>query len=208
MIPFRAFLFCWCLLALASAFNSAQDPSSTQGSSSSSTQSTDDAAAKAAERKKHFEEMKKELEEKNPEPPPAPASAKPVANPGPRKSLEEEYPHDPVVSTIMLNMSVGDTQSFQLFTDKNENVTAQAEWTVDDPSIAELSVYRGTPTYLGKKVGTVIVEAHTKSVFARAMVHVMDRKQMELGIVRWDNNAIPVKAPLYMVPAIPNWKAR
>lgn len=206
MIPLRILLLC---LFLAAGLR-AQEPSTTPSSDSSappSSSSASDAAAKAAERKKHFEEMKKSLEEKDPAPPPAPASS-PAAKPKVQAPTAPFYANEPPVSNLSVTMFVGETQPLQLFDNEGHNLTAQAEWWVNDQSVADLSLNGGTPNLLGKKAGTVFVLAHTKLQTARVILRVMDRSAMGANSVRWNQNLIATHAPLFIVPAIPRFPPR
>jgi hypothetical protein len=181
----------------AFAQSSDQQPGTAPSSDSSS--SSTDAAAKAAERKKRFEEMKKSLENKNPEPPPSPrpAPARPQAPVAPSDA------NDQPVFELAVTMFVGETQRFALFDDLRQNLTAQANWTVNDSSVAELSINGGVPSLVGKKPGVVFVLAHAKSQTARVILTVLDRTQMKGSVVRWNQNAINTQAPLQIVPAVP-----
>jgi hypothetical protein len=190
-------LFSLFFIPRASAQSPGQQPGAAPSSGSSS--SSTDAAAKAAERKKRFEEMKRSLENKNSEPPPLPrpSTARPEAPAGP------SYANDQPIFELAVTMFVGETQRFALFDDTRHNLTAQANWTVTDPSVAELSINGGVPSLVGKKPGTVFVLAHAKSQTARVNLSVLDRAQMTGGVIRWNQNDINTQAPLQIVPAIP-----
>ena len=200
MIPFRMLLLCLCLIPRADA----QEPGSTPGSDSSATSSSSDVSAKTAERKRRFEEMKKSLEEKNPEPAPAPASSTSATKARPQAPA---YANEIPVSNLAVTMFVGETQRFGLYDNASHNLTAQAEWWVSDSLLVDLSINSGTPYLVGKKAGTVFVLAHTKLQTARVILRVLDRSEMKGDSVRWNQNAIAVHAPLYIVPAIPIFSA-
>lgn len=170
---------------------------STPPAANSITPSTpDSAAARAAERKKRFDEAKKRLENSDPQP-------QDHSKNSPSNSSQVS-PNDLSLSPILVNMLVGDTQGFSLFDLAGHKLTSQADWTVSDSSIAELSVINGVPTLVSKQTGTVHVRARIDSRSTEATVNVITPNEMKPGTIRWQAPSVPGFKPVQIVPAVPS----
>jgi hypothetical protein len=166
-----------------------------------STPSTPDAGAgKAAERKKRFDEAKKKLENSDPRP----------QEPSKNSPSNSSYgsPYDLSLSPALVNMLVGNTQHFSLFDLAGHKRTSQADWTVSDSSIADLSVINGIPTLVSKHTGTVYVRARFDDRSTEATVNVITPDQMKPGTILWQAPSIPGYKPIQIVPAVPSGAPR
>jgi hypothetical protein len=181
-----------CLLPLR--FAAAQSPpasaSSTQAAGSSPIQTTDassDAAANAAARKKKFEEYKPRLEGSEGQHAPAP-----------------DDPHQTLLlSPILVNMLVHDTQRFSLFDVDGHNLTAKAEWTLSNSYVADLTT-DGVPMITAKDTGTVTVRARVGELSAEASVTVHPGDKLPVGTIRWQAPAVPGHKTTQIIQAVPH----
>jgi hypothetical protein len=155
---------------------------------------TEDAAAKAAERKKRFEEAKKRLENSAPQPQSATASS----------SSCSYSQSDLSLSPALVNMVVGNTQRFSLFDLAGHKLTAQADWSVSDSSIAEIRVEGGEPVLTSKEKGTVRVQARVDSHSAESTVNVIAPEEMKPGTIRWSTPSSPCSKTTKIIPAVPH----
>jgi hypothetical protein len=174
----------------------AQATSTPPAANSNTLSAPDSAAAKAAERKKRFDEAEKKLE--NSDPRPQEQSRNPPSN-----SLHVS-PNDLSLSPILVNMLVGNTQHFSLFDLAGHKLTSQADWTVSDSSVAELSVINGVPTLVSKQTGTVHVRARIDERSAEASVNVITPADMKPGTILWQAPSIPGFKPIQIVQAVPS----
>ena len=144
-----------------------------------------DSAAKAAERKKRFEAEKAKLENTSPKPASSDKSA--GNNVSPCQSSE----YDLSLSPNLVNLVLGETQRFSLFDQAGHKLTAQANWSVSDSSVAELVMEGGTPVLTAKATGTVRVTANVDGRYAEATVNVIAQEDMKPGTIRWSAPAAP-----------------
>jgi plastocyanin len=156
---------------------------------------TEDAAAKAAERKKRFEEAKKRLENSAPQPQSGTASS---------SSSCSYSQSDLSLSPALVNMVVGNTQRFSLFDLAGHKLTAQADWSVSDSSIAEIRVEGGEPVLTSKEKGTVRVQARVDSHSAESTVNVIAPEDMKPGTIRWSTPSSPCSKTTKIIPAVPH----
>lgn len=113
-------------------------------------------------------------------------------------------PNDLSLSPILVNMLVGETQHFSLFDYAGHKLTSQADWSVSDPSIAELTVVNGEPALPSKQTGTVTVRATVDARSSEATVHVITPEEMRPGTVRWQAPTRPGSKTIQVVPAVPS----
>jgi len=172
----------------------AQATSTPPSANSYAPSTPDSAAAKAAERKKRFDEAEKKLENSDPQE---------QSKNSPSNSLHVS-PNDLSLSPILVNMLVGNTQHFSLFDLAGHKLTSQADWTVSDSSVAELSVINGVPTLVSKQTGTVHVRARFDGRSAEATVNVIRPDEMKPGTILWRAPSIPGSKPIQIVPAVPS----
>jgi plastocyanin len=156
---------------------------------------TEDAAAKTAERKKRFEEAKKRLENSAPQPQSGTASS---------SSSCSYSQSDLSLSPALVNMAVGNTQRFSLFDLAGHKLTAQADWSVSDSSIAEIRVEGGEPVLTSKEKGTVRVQARVDSHSAESTVNVIAPEDMKPGTIRWSTPSSPCSKTTKIIPAVPH----
>ena len=156
-----------------------------------------DAAAKAAERKRRFEEEKKRLEGGSGSPPPPKQSAAQGGN-------CQSSPDDLMLSPILVNMLVGETQRFSLFDVAGHKLTSQADWSVSDSSTAELALEGGVPVLTSKRNGAVRVTARVGGGYAEAIINVIAPEDMKPGTVRWSAPSPPCTKTVNVVPAVPH----
>ena len=170
---------------------------STPPAANSNTPSTQDsAAAKAAERKKRFNEAEKKLENSDLRP-------QEQSKNSPSNSSYVS-PNELSLSPILVNMLVGNTQHFSLFDLAGHKLTSQADWTVSDSSVAQLSVIDGVPTLISRQTGTVHIGARIDGRYAEATVNVITPDEMKPGTIRWQAPSIPGFKPIQIVPAVPS----
>jgi hypothetical protein len=193
-------LFGWALIFVLNFSGSsrakAQATATPTVGASNAPSAQDLAAAKAAERRKRFEELRKQLENSDQQPQEPPADSSPNTSQASSSGLS--------LSPILVNMLVGETQRFSLFDFGGHKLTSQADWSVDDSSIAELSIIGGVPTLVGKQTGTVRVRAHIDGHFAEATVNVITPEEMKPGTIRWQAPPVPGAKPIQIVPAVPS----
>jgi hypothetical protein len=146
-----------------------------------------DASAMAAERKKRFDEERRRLEE-----PATSGSQAPAPESG--QTL--------FISPALVNMVVGDTQSFSAFDISGPTVTQSAQWSVSNSSVAELSK-DGDPTITSKTPGIITVRARIGMREAQATVAVISAATLPIGSVRWSAGDIPGYKPAKIIPAVP-----
>jgi hypothetical protein len=153
-----------------------------------------DAAAKAAERKKRFEEAEKRLE--------ASESAQSGASTTTPSDDKPGSPDDLSISPVLVNMLIGQPQSFSLFDAAGHNLTSKAEWSLSNSSVAELQ-NSATPTIVSKEAGTVTVHARVGMRSTDAKVTVHSGSSLPIGTVMWQ--APPVKGftPKQIIQAVP-----
>ncbi len=82
------------------------------------------------------------------------------------------------------NMLVNDTQQFNLFDSRSNTLTTQAEWSVSDPSVAELTVANGIPRLTGKRAGTIRLVVQVDSRSAEAVINVVTQEDVRSGAAR------------------------
>ncbi|MGA8038392.1 MAG: hypothetical protein WA823_16925 [Candidatus Acidiferrales bacterium] len=151
-----------------------------------------DAAAKAAERKKRFEEAEKRLEA---------ADGSHASDPAPSDS-KPGSPDDISISPVLVNMLIGETQSFSLFDAAGHNLTQKADWSLSNSYVAEMQG-NGVPTIVSKDAGTVTVHARVGMRSTDATVTVHPGSSLPIGTIRWQ--APPVKGfkPVQIIQAVP-----
>jgi hypothetical protein len=180
------------LCFIPSRFAQAQSASAstTQATSSSTTQSTDansDAAAKAAARKKKFEEEKQRLE----------------STEGQHASAPTDTQQTLLISPILVNMLVHDTQRFSLFDVQGHNLTAKAEWSLSNSYVADLTT-DGVPTITAKDHGTVTVRARVGGVTAESSITVHPGDKLPVGTIRWQAPEVPGFKTTQIIQAVPH----
>ena len=179
-----------CFIPLRFAQAQSASASTTQATSSSTTQSPDansDAAAKAAARKKKFEEEKQRLESTEGQHVPATGDA--------QQTL--------LISPILVNMLVHDTQRFSLFDVQGHNLTAKAEWSLSNSYVADLTT-DGVPTITAKDHGTVTVRARVGGVTAESSITVHPGDKLPVGTIRWQAPAVPGFKTTQIIQAVPH----
>jgi hypothetical protein len=159
---------------------------------------TDDAAAKAAARKKRFEEAKKHLEN---------SASQPQSGAAASSSCSYSQ-SDLSLSPALVNMVVGNTQRFSLFDLAGHKLTAQADWSVSDSSIAEIRVEGGEPVLTSKQKGTVRVQARVDSHSAESTVNVIAPEDMKPGTIRWSTPNNPCAKTTEIKIAVPSGGVR
>jgi plastocyanin len=160
---------------------------------------TEDAAAKAAERKKRFEETKKRLENSASQPQRGTASS---------SSSCSYSQSDLSLSPALVNMVVGSTERFSLFDLAGHKLTAQADWSVSDSSIAEIRVEGGEPVLTSKEKGMVRVQARVDSHSAESTVNVIAPEDMKPGTIRWSTPNNPCNKTTEIKIAVPSGGTR
>ena len=204
--PFVPSLFGFALIVLPHLFFSptaGAQATSTSPAANANTQSTaDSAVTKAAERKKRFDEAKKKLENSDPHPQEQSKNSLSNSSPVSPNNLSLS-PNNLSLSPNLVNMLVGNTQRFSLFDLAGHKLTSQADWTVSDSSIAELSVIDGVPTLASKQIGTVHVRARIDSRSAETVVNVITPEQMKPGTILWQAPPVTGFKPVQIVPAVP-----
>lgn len=183
-------LLCFLPLRFAAALSQPASSSSTQTAGSSSSQTTDansDAAARAAARKKKFEEEKQRLESSEGQHAPAPED--------PQQTL--------LLSPILVNMLVHDTQRFSLFDVGGHKLTEKAEWTLSNSYVADLTMDGGVPMITAKDTGTVNVRARVGALSAEAAVTVHPGDKLPVGTIRWQAPAVPGHKTTQIIQAVP-----
>lgn len=198
---FRLFL----ALLIAFVFNSPEISAHSPGTSASSAQTNsastaatsltaqDDDAAKAAERRRRFEAEKARIE---------------AAGSSPSTSTTATEPCQASESHLMLspdfvNMFVGATQQFSLFDHDGHKLTSVADWSVEDSSIAELTINEdGTPTLTGKQTGKTLLTARVDSGSSEAHINVINPEDMASGTINsaWLAKPTPCSKPAAIVP--------
>jgi hypothetical protein len=161
-----------------------------QSASTSTAQSADansDAAAKAAARKKKFEEEKQRLESSESQHAPAAGDA--------QQTL--------LISPILVNMLVHDTQRFSLFDVQGHNLTAKAEWSLSNSYVADLTT-DGVPTITAKDHGTVTVRARVGGLTAESSITVHPGDKLPVGTIRWQAPAVPGYKTTQIIQAVPH----
>ena len=169
---------------------SASATATTPSTSSSTTQSADahsDAAAKAAARKKKFEEEKQRLE----------------SSEGQHASAPADTQQTLLISPILVNMLVHDTQRFSLFDVEGHNLTPKAEWSLSNSYVADLTT-DGVPTITAKDQGTVTVRARVGGVSAEASITVHPGDKLPVGTIRWQAPAVPGHKTTQIIQAVPH----
>lgn len=188
-------LFAWHASAQNAQTQSTAVPSNSSQPGPASS-ATEDAAGKAAERKKRFEEAKERLENSASQPQSGTASSSASSSCSYSQS-------DLSLSPALVNMVVGNTQRFSLFDLAGHKLTAQADWSVSDSSIAEIRVEGGEPVLTSKEKGTVRVQARVDSHSAESTVNVIGPEDMKPGTVRWSTPNHPCSKTKEIKVAVP-----
>jgi len=81
-------------------------------------------------------------------------------------------------------MLVNDPQQFNLFDTRSNTLTAQAEWSVSDSSVAELTITNGVAYLTGKRPGSIRLEVRVDSRYAEAFVNVVTQEDVRSGATR------------------------
>jgi hypothetical protein len=181
-------LLCFAPLRLTKAQSASA--STTQSAGGSTTQTADgnsDAAAKAAARKKKFEEEKQRLESSESQHAPASSDA--------QQTL--------LISPVLVNMLIHDTQRFSLFDVQGHNLTAKAEWSLSNSYVADLTT-DGVPTITAKDHGTVTVRARVGGVTAESSITVHPGDKLPVGTIRWQAPAVPGYKTTQIIQAVPH----
>jgi hypothetical protein len=185
----QPFLLAAAVVMLASTLGfSAQREQTAAQPSPPSNENTDATATAAAARKKRFEEERRRLEEAV-----TSGSQTPAGESG--QTL--------FISPAIVNMVLGDTQSFSAFDISGTTVTHSAQWSVSNSSVAELSAY-GDPTITSKSHGTVTVRARIGMRDAQATVTVISGASLAIGSIRWSSGDIPGFKTRKILPAVPS----
>jgi hypothetical protein len=196
------------ILALLTAFlfNSPEISAQSPGTSTSSVQpnsastaatasaAQDDAAAKVAERRRHFEAEKARIEAAGP------SSSTSTAATEPCQASESDL----MLSPNFVNMFVGATQLFSLFDHDGHKLTSAADWSIEDSSIAELTIDKdGTPVLTGKQTGKTRLTAHAETRSSEAHINVINPRDMTSGTINsaWLAKPAPCSKPTGIVPA-------
>ncbi len=126
--------------------------------------------------------------------PPTPCSKPPASVPPPRsrflqQSTSPKASCAPPENGLSISPNSGstlvnDTQQFNLFDTRNNTLTTQAEWSVSDSSIAELSVTNGIPHLTGKRPGTIRLAVRVDSRYAEAVINVVTQEDVQSGAAR------------------------
>ena len=196
------------VLALLTAFvfNSAEISAQSPGTPASSAQpnsastaakasaAQDDDAAKVAERRRRFEAEKARIEAAGTSSSTSTTATEPCQAPV----------TDIILSPNFVNMFVGATQRFSLFDQGGHKLTAVADWSIEDSSIAELTIDEdGTPVLTGKQTGKTRLTAHADGRSSEAHINVINPKDMTSGTINsaWLAKPAPCSKPAGIVPA-------
>ncbi|MGC1418030.1 MAG: hypothetical protein WA817_22270 [Candidatus Acidiferrum sp.] len=147
-----------------------------------------DAAAKAAARKKRFEEEEKRLEQEGQSTSQAPAA---------------DSDQSLFVTPAVVNMMVGDIHSFSAFDIDGNTVTSEAEWSLSNSYVADLSNGNG-PTIMAKDHGTVTLRARIGGRTAEATITVTTDSQFKPGTILWSAPQVPGFKGSQIVQAVPS----
>jgi len=170
--------------------SSAQPNSPSPAAASSAPQ---DAAALATERRRRFEAEKARIEAAGPSSSPSTTATEPC----------QPSPRDLMLSPYFVNMFVGATQQFSLFDHDGHKLTSVADWSVDDSSIAELTIEEdGTPTLTGKQTGKTRLNGRVDSRSGEAHINVINPEDTASGTVNsaWLAPPTPCSKPAATVP--------
>lgn len=146
------------------------------------------AAAKAAARKKRFDEDKRKLEESEAASPQAPDA-------DPEQTL--------FVTPAVVTMMLGDAHSFSAFDIDGKTVTADAEWSLSNSYVAELTT-GGDPTVTIKGPGTVTLRARIGGREAEANITVFTGDKIPYGTILWSVPKIAGFVGSRIVQAVPH----
>jgi hypothetical protein len=92
-------------------------------------------------------------------------------------------------------MLVNDTQQFNHLDTRNNSLTAQAEWSVSNSSIAELTITNGTAHLTGKRPGTIRLAVRVDSRYAEAVINVVSQEDVRSGAARLGLQTTCASAP-------------
>jgi len=193
---FRRFLATLAAFLLLSPEISAQSPGTAPSSAPASPAASatqDDDAAKAAERQRRFEAEKARIEAAGPSSSPSTTATEPC----------QPLPTDLAISPNFVNMFVPAVQRFSLFDRAGHKLTSVADWSVEDSSIAELTIDEdGTPMLTGKQTGKTRLTARVDSRSTEALINVISPEDMTSGTVNsaWLAPPTPCSQPPAIVP--------
>ncbi len=179
------FLAAVVLLLATPDFAARQEPTPAQQNPPSGGQ---DAVSKAADHKKRFDEERRRLEETG------------ISNSQASPAVSGQTLF---ISPAVVNMVLGDTQSFGAFDISGKTVTHSAQWSVSNSSVAQLST-SGDPSITSKSHGTVTVQARIGGNYAEAKVTVVPGASLAIGSVRWSSGDIPGFKTTKIIPAVPS----
>jgi len=107
---------------------------------------------------------------------------------------------------IQVLMGLGETQRFTLFDNAGHNITAQAQWTIEDTaSEVDFSLVGGLPQVVGKKYGMVQLYATVGDRTAMARIYIVTPDEISSNSAgRIGSPIFKDRArPLQLVPAAP-----
>ena len=99
------------------------------------------------------------------------------------------------ISPVFVNMLAGDTQQFSLFDDAGHKLTYLAEWSIDDPHVADLAIEKDIPVLTGKETGRVRLTARVGSETGEANINVVAQEDLRSGKITKEWLAPPVHCP-------------
>ncbi|HKI11249.1 MAG TPA: hypothetical protein VKA02_03980 [Candidatus Acidoferrum sp.] len=91
---------------------------------------------------------------------------------------------------------VGRTQPFRLFDAGGHDLASQADWSVDDSQVADLTIQDGIPVLTGKETGTVRVTARLDSRSREAIIEVVTLKDWNSGAAHFSTRPVPCSRSL------------
>ena len=112
------------------------------------------------------------------------------------------------ISPNFANVMAGATQRFTLFDNSGHNLTYLAEWSIDDPHVADLTIEHDIPVLTGKETGRVRLSARVGSDRGEANINVVAPEDLRSGKIAAEWLAPPTTCPqtdgaAQRVPSVP-----
>lgn len=99
-------------------------------------------------------------------------------------------------------MLVGEFREFCVYDIDGKLLTREAEWAIDDPSVASLND-NGEPTITTKRPGKTTLHARVGGRTAQASITVLDGDSLPVGTVKWGVPNYPGYKTKKIVQAVP-----
>ena len=115
-----------------------------------------------------------------------------IPNPAPCSASEIELAILPQFAGIF----VGQTKPFKLFDAGWHDLSSQADWSVDDSHVADLTIKDGIPVLTGKETGTVHLTARLDSRSREAIIEVVTHKDWDSGKAHFSTRPVPCSRSL------------